>query len=373
MDREPSLAAIVRSCGDSYLRAHRVNAAQRKVLRAIRDCRTPALGGHRQQCDHCGYEHIQWHSCRNRHCPQCQGAARAEWLQARREELLPIPYFHVVFTVPEELNPIALAAPRLFYELLLRAAGQTLVEVGRTKLRVQLGTLCVLHTWGQTLAFHPHVHCVVAGGGFSIDSTHWTSVRKPTFFLPVKVLSRRFRTLICTGLRELSAQQKLPSLPTLGPLLRRIGDRDWVVYSKPPFGGPAQVLAYLASYTHRIAISNGRIVSFRGDQVTFRYRDYAAQNSQKLMTLPAHEFLRRFLHHVVPVRFVRIRYYGFLANRVRHQNIVRARELLGGRDLTLAAPVRASAVPCPICHRGSLRVVAALQPHHASSTFEDSS
>lgn len=243
MDREPSLAAIVRSCGDSYLRAHRVNAAQRKVLRAIRDCRTPALGGHRQQCDHCGYEHIQWHSCRNRHCPQCQGAARAEWLQARREELLPIPYFHVVFTVPEELNPIALAAPRLFYELLLRAAGQTLVEVGRTKLRVQLGTLCVLHTWGQTLAFHPHVHCVVAGGGFSIDSTHWTSVRKPTFFLPVKVLSRRFRTLICTGLRELSAQQKLPSLPTLGPLLRRIGDRDWVVYSKPPFGGPAQVLA----------------------------------------------------------------------------------------------------------------------------------
>lgn len=374
MRAEPDLGAIVRSCGETYCQTHSLTAVQRKALRAIRDCRTPALGGHRDQCDHCGYEHVHWHSCRNRHCPQCQGAARVQWLEARGDELLPVPYFHVVFTLPRELNPIALRAPRLFYPLLLRAAGQTLLDVGKSKLRVQLGALCVLHTWGQTLAFHPHVHCVVAGGGFSIDSPQWRAVRKPTFFLPVRVLSRRFRTLMCTALRDAIAAQKLPPLELdLPHLLRQVGGREWVVYSKPPFGGPAQVLKYLASYTHRIAISNRRIVSFDGQRVTFRYRDYAAGNAQKLMTLDAHEFLRRFLLHVVPTRLVRIRYYGFLANRVRHANVARARELLGSRAPDHGPVATPGSTPCPRCHRGAMHIIARIEPVHRSPRFEDSS
>jgi hypothetical protein len=266
---ESDLGAIVRYCGESFLSTHRTTAAQRKAMRAIGACRTPALGGTRQQCDHCGHEHIQWRSCRNRACPRCQASARREWLEARSAELLSVPYFHVVFTVPEELNVLALHTPRVFYDLLFRAVGATLTDIAYSRLQAQIGALCVLHTWGQTLVLHPHIHCVIPGGGFSLDHTRWLGLRKPSFFLPVRVLSRRFRTLLCSALREAWRIGKLKVPATaladsvaLDLLLARASAKEWVVYAKAPFGGPSQVLGYLANYTHRIAISNSRIVSF---------------------------------------------------------------------------------------------------------------
>jgi hypothetical protein len=378
---ESDLGAIVRACGEDYCRTHRTTAAQRKALRAIGACRTPALGGTRQQCDHCGHEHIQWHSCRNRACPRCQASARRAWLDARSAELLPVPYFHVVFTVPEELNVLALHAPRVFYDLLFRTVGATLTDIARSRLRAQIGALCVLHTWGQTLVLHPHIHCVIPGGGFSADRSRWLSTRKPTFFLPVRVLSRRFRTLLCGSLREVwrSGKLKVPAAivadsVALDLLLARASAKEWVVYAKAPFGGPAQVLGYLANYTHRIAISNSRIVSFNGQHVGFRYRDYAHGNQPKIMSLTAGEFLRRFLLHVVPRRFVRIRYYGFMANRVRTNNLNRARELIGDKTVALTQrDQRPDEHRCPRCGEGFMRDVVEIDPATATPRYEDSS
>jgi hypothetical protein len=378
---ESDLGAIVRSCGESYCHTHRTTAGQRKAMRAIGACRTPALGGQQQQCDRCGYEHIQWHSCRNRACPRCQASARREWLEARSAELLPVPYFHVVFTVPEELNVLALHAPRVFYDRLFRAVGATLTDVARSKLDLQVGALCVLHTWGQTLVLHPHIHCVVPGGGFSAHGTRWIGVRKPTFFLPVKVLSRRFRTHLCLSLRQAwdrgvlkVPERVLTSSAALDVLLARASAKEWVVYAKAPFGGPAQVLAYLANYTHRIAISNSRILGFDGERVSFRYRDYAHENVSKTMTLEAGEFLRRFLMHVVPARFVRIRYYGFMANRVRADSVERARVLLGAQKPVLTQthgkPVEQ---PCLQCGQGVMRIVGPIESQPSWPLYEDSS
>ncbi len=292
-----------------------------------------------------------------------------------------MPYFHVVFTVPEELNVLALHAPRLFYDLLFRAVGTTLTDIARSRLHAQIGALSVLHTWGQTLTLHPHIHCVVPGGGFSLDAKRWIGVRKPTFFLPVRVLSRRFRTLLCCSLREAFRAGTLkvpvtvlPDSVALDRLLARASTKQWVVYAKAPFGGPAHVLAYLANYTHRIAISNSRIVSFDGKQVTFRYRDYANGNAQKTMRLSADEFLRRFLLHVVPRRFVRIRYYGFMANRVRTYNLARARELIGVKPVALPQrDLRPDEHRCPSCGEGIMRDAGAVEPEPASPRFEDSS
>jgi hypothetical protein len=364
MTAEHDLGAIVRARSETFLRNRRTTAAQRKALRAIGACRTSALGGQRQQCDRCGHEHVQWHSCRNRSCPRCGAAARARWLEARRAELLPVPYFHVVFTVPEVLNVFALHAPRVFYDLLFRAAGQTLVDVARSRLQIQPGCLCVLHTWGQTLTLHPHIHCVVPGGGFSVHGRQWRSPAKSTFFLPVRVLSRRFRTLLTRSLRQASRdgtltlpQRALADSVAVDLLLARASRTDWVVYCKPPFGGPEQVLAYLANYTHRIAISNSRISSFDGERVRFRYRDYARGNSEKLITLHVDEFLRRFLLHVLPPRLVRIRYYGFLANRTRTNRIDLARQLIGGRFLPPTSPMPADDHRCPYCGTGTLRII----------------
>lgn len=364
MAAEPDLGAIVRARSEIFLRNHRTTAAQRKALRAIGACRTPALGGQRQQCDRCGHEHIQWHSCRNRSCPQCGAAARARWLEARGAELLPVPYFHVVFTVPEVLNPIALHAPRIFYDLLFRAAGAALVDVAHSRLQIQPGCLCVLHTWGQTLTLHPHIHCVVPGGGFSTHGRQWRATTKSSFFLPVKVLSRRFRGLLVRSLRQAwrEGELRLPERVVADSvafdlLLARACATEWVVYCKPPFGGPAQVLAYLANYTHRIAISNSRIVSFAGQRVCFRYRDYAHGNAQKLLTLDADEFLRRFLLHVLPPRLVRIRYYGFLANRTRAHSIDLARQLIGQRFVPPLSLRSAADHRCPQCGAGTLHVV----------------
>lgn len=383
MEARSDLGAIVRARSEILPRTRRTTSAQRKALRAIGACRTPALGGHREQCDHCGHEHIQWHSCRHRACPQCGGAARAAWLERRERELLEVPYFHVVFTIPEELNPIALHQPRIFYGLLFRAVGATLTEIARSRLRVEIGALAVLHTWSQTLVLHPHVHCVVPGGGFSPDGTRWSSVRKPTFFLPVKVLSRRFRTNLCAMLREAWLSGKLrpasAGLPesVFETLLAGVRSRDWVVYCKPPFAGPAHVLGYLANYTHRIAISNARILSFDGEHVTFRYRDSARQNSQRTMTLGADEFLRRFLLHVLPSRFVRIRYYGFLANRLRAQRIQLARKLIPSRPSTAARAPEEATEPkprsCPHCATGVMRRVALVLPQQSPPAYQDSS
>lgn len=381
MATESDLGAIVRACGESYCHTHRTTAVQRKALRAIGACRTPALGGQRQQCDRCGYEHIQWHSCRNRACPRCQSAARREWLEARSAELLPVPYFHVVFTVPEELNVLALYAPRVFYALLFRAVGATLTDVARSKLHLNLGALCVLHTWGQTLVLHPHIHCVVPGGGFPADRSRWIGVRKSTFFLPVKVLSRRFRTLLTSSLREawrngaLTVPARvLSDSVALDLLLARASAKEWVVYAKAPFGGPAQVLAYLANYTHRIAISNSRILGFDSQHVTFRYRDYAHGNTSKTMTLDTGEFLRRFLMHVVPSRFVRIRYYGFMANRLRAKSIEQARARLGASKPPLLQPPPEPAQRlCIRCARGIMRPVCTIEPQDSWTRYEDSS
>lgn len=369
MDAEHDLGAIVRARSEIFLRNHRTTAAQRKALRAIGACRTAALGGQRQQCDRCGHEHIQWHSCRNRACPRCGAAARARWLDARRAELLPVPYFHVVFTVPEALNPIALHAPRVFYDLLFRAAGGALVDVARSRLQIEPGCLCVLHTWGQTLTLHPHIHCVVPGGGFSTRSRQWRST-KSSFFLPVRVLSRRFRTLLLASLRDAWHAGTLPLPVSLiadsvafDLLLARCGATEWVVYCKPPFGGPRQVLTYLANYTHRIAISNSRIVSFDGQRVRFRYRDYAHGNTEKILSLDVDEFLRRFLLHVPPRGLVRIRYYGFMANRKRAPSIELARASVAvgvTPPPPLTSPV--ANVLCPRCGVGTLRVAGYVSP-----------
>ena len=379
MSAEHDLGAIVRARSKTFLRTHRTTAAQRKALRAIGACRTPALGGQRQQCDRCGHEHIQWHSCRNRACPRCGAAARARWLEARRGELLPVPYFHVVFTVPETLNVLALHAPRVFYDLLFRAAGGALVDVAHSRLQIQPGCLCVLHTWGQTLTLHPHIHCVVPGGGFSVHGHQWRSAAKSTFFLPVRVLSRRFRSLLIRFLRKAwrEGTLKLPERVladsvALDLLLARAAATDWVVYCKPPFGGPEQVLAYLANYTHRIAISNSRILSFDGKRVCFRYRDYANGNAEKLLTLEVDEFLRRFLLHVLPPRLVRIRYYGFLANCTRARSIDLARQLIGGRFLPPVPPLSTDGHRCPHCGTGTLRVIGTVPAERPPPSREDS-
>ena len=376
MAAEADLGAIVRARSEIFLRTRRTTAAQRKALRAIGACRTPALGGQRQQCDRCGHEHIQWHSCRNRSCPRCGAAARTRWLEARRSELLPVPYFHVVFTVPEVLNPLALHAPRVFYDLLFRAAGGALIDLARSRLQIQPGCLCVLHTWGQTLTLHPHIHCVVPGGGFSVHDQRWHLTAKSAFLLPVKVLSRRFRSLLTKSLREawhegtLSVPQRVVAdSVAFDLLLARAGATDWVVYCKPPFGGPDQVLAYLANYTHRIAISNSRLVCFDGDRVCFRYRDYAHGNAEKVLALDVDEFLRRFLLHVLPPKFVRIRYYGFMANRARARSIELARRSTDQYFVPPVSPPQSGDRRCPQCRLGTLRIVEVVAPERPPPSF----
>ncbi|HEY0142067.1 MAG TPA: transposase [Thermoanaerobaculia bacterium] len=266
MDAEASLGAIVRAKGGELLEKLPVNTAQRKVMRAMADCRSAALSGHRDGCDSCGYEHVFWNSCRDRHCPGCGGEARERWLNARRDEVLDVPYFHVVFTIPDILNVLALHGPEVIYAILLRCAGQALLDLGASRLGARMGVLAVLHTWGQTLAFHPHVHCVVPGGGFSRDGRRWARVPKVDFLFAVKALSRHFRTLFCNAAREaygagtlVLPAEVVANAQALDLLFARSYRTDWHVYAKPPFGGPEHVLGYLANYTHRIAISNRRI------------------------------------------------------------------------------------------------------------------
>jgi hypothetical protein len=331
MSRPPfEVADLVRTAGRAFIEHNRawIRWTHIKVLLAIARCRTAALGGHIDECVRCGHRAtISYNSCRNRHCPKCQTGARERWIHARRRELLPSPYVHVVFTLPPQLASLALQNKKLIYGLLLRASAETLLEVARNPrhLGAEIGFFSVLHTWNQKLQLHPHVHCVVPAGGLSLDHTRWIRSR-PRFFLSIQVLRRVFRGKFVAGLKStfqhhqlhLSGDLALLAQPKIfAAWLRPLFRKDWIVYSKPPFGGPEYVLQYLGRYTHRVAISNHRLVSLADGQVTFRWRDSAHNNEQKLMSLSLDEFLRRFLLHLLPKGFVRIRHFGFLANRRR--------------------------------------------------------
>ncbi len=376
------VAEVIRSCYDEFLEEYGagLTPAQRRALDDLTACRTAALGGHVLGCPECGYQEISYNSCGNRHCPKCYGTASAHRLDAQAADLLEVPYFHVVFTLPRALDPIALADPREVYGLLMRAAAETLIEVAADPkhLGAEIGVLAVLHTWGQNLELHPHVHCVVPGGGPSPDGSRWIGCR-PGFFLPVRVLSRVFRGKFLAGLRAAFTSGRLRLAGDPGPLAGReeferpvseaVGT-DWVVYAKPPFGGPELVLKYLARYTHRAAISNDRLLELEDGRVRFRWKDYAHGGRWRTMTLSAVEFVRRFLMHVLPAGFVRIRHYGLLANRHRREKLALCRELLGvaaseveGEELTApregcnpVTPTRA----CPVCGAGRLAVIAEL-------------
>jgi len=343
------VADILRAQGDHFLDRYRssLDFQQFKAFRAIQSCRTAALGGHVDLCPQCGHQAISYNSCRNRSCPKCQTQARERWLAARQRELLPTDYFHVVFSVPHELNVLALDNARRFYELLFTASAQTLLEVAADPrhLGAEIGVISILHTWGQNLLLHPHIHCAIPAGGLSLDHHRWIHSRD-SFFLPVKVLSRVFRGKFLAGLKRLYCGQKLrcagPSAALadsqqFAQLLRRLHRRDWMVYAKPAFGGPTQVLRYLGRYTHRVAISNHRLLAFDGERVTFRWKDYAHGGKWGQMTLGVSEFLRRFFLHVLPKAFVRIRHFGFLANRFRVPRVSLCRQLLTHLSCTAAA------------------------------------
>jgi hypothetical protein len=329
------LADIFRQYGPAYRQAHSLPLHQHRLMQAIETCRTPRLGGVVEMCDHCQFTHIRYRSCRNRHCPKCQGIARERWLADRRTELLPTEYFHVVFTVPEPIASLAFYNKSVVYNILFRATAQTLLAIAEERLGLELGFFCVLHSWGQNLHFHPHLHCVVPGGGLSADHERWIAAKRG-FLLPVTVLARRFRRLMIEALTKAYADGELQFFGDLAPLrdpiafarfLTPLKHKDWVVYAKPPFGGPARVLEYLGRYTHRVAISNQRLLALQDGQVSFSWTDYR-DSLRKVMTVSAEQFIRLFLQHALPPGFQRIRYYGFLANCHRADKLVLCRSLL---------------------------------------------
>ena len=375
------VADIFRRHGEAFRQAHagHLGGVERRIMSAITACRTAVLGGHVEQCDDCGATRIAYNSCRNRHCPKCQGLARAQWLAERQAELLPAPYFHVVFTLPVPVGEIAFQNKAIVYAILFRAAAETLATIAADPrhLGAKLGMTMVLHTWGQTLLHHPHIHCVVPGGGPSLDGTRWVACR-PGFFLPVRVLARLFRRLFLRelenafGAGKLRFFGKLANLAEPQAFARRLGELrrlDWVVYAKAPFGGPEQVLAYLGRYTHRVAIANSRLISLSDGNVRFTWKDYRANGNAKVMMLAADEFIRRFLLHTLPDGFHRIRHYGFLANGGRGDNIALCRKLLDKRHASAGCepardPARGDRVHtakdfaiCPECG-GSMRHIA---------------
>lgn len=324
------LGDIVRGEGARYLQTRFVPSHQRKALRDIARCRTEAMGSVTAKCDKCGAPYRLFCSCRNRSCPLCQSEARQKWLEARLGEILPGEYLQVVFSTPRELDVLALYCPEEFYDAVMRAAGQAVIDVGRSELRARLGCHAHLQTWGQSMAFHVHVHCVVPCGGFSEDGSKWIAFSPDD--LPRKALSNRFRALLCKGIRSAARQGKLDGLPatvSVEKILTKVMTREWSVYAKPPFGGAEKLFEYLSRYVYRVAITNDRIESYENGRVTFRWRDYRHGNQEKPCTMEAQEFLRRYLMHVPPRGFVRIRSYGFLGNRNRKQNLERARQLIG--------------------------------------------
>ena len=401
MDRPRlEVADVFRCYGSDYRLQHgaSMSMAQRRVMTAIEVCRTAVLGGHLEQCDHCGHQRNAYNSCADRHCPKCQSFARAQWLEDRQSELLDTQYFHVVFTVPEQIATIAYQNKRELYGILFRATAQTLFTIAADPkhLGAEIGFFAVLHTWGQNLFHHPHLHCVVPGGGLSANGSQWIACRDG-FFLSVRVLSKLFRRLFLEKLVDAFDAGKLKFFSSLEPLQNPSSFRDylaplretaWVVYAKRPFAGPEQVLDYVGRYTHRVAISNNRLLDIAEAKVSFRYKDYRHDAQQKTMTLQAQEFIRRFLFHVLPEGFQRIRYYGFLANRYREQKLTRCRELLGMPAPGPAASetstdyskryeelTGSSLWKCPVCHQGRMLVIEILprSPHRHLTPIKDTS
>jgi len=346
-----------------------------RILRALLACRTPALGGHRYRCEECGQTHFVPHSCRNRHCPLCQGQAAREWLDQQQRALLPVPYFHLVFTLPHVLNPLIRQNQRTLYTLLFQLASQTLLQFGQNRFGAQLGITAVLHTWSQTLMDHYHLHCIVTGGGLSSDNSRWASA--PAHYLfPVRALSEVYRGKFLSALEKFHAKGELVFEGQLAPLagrgqftelLRLAARQKWVVYAKQPFAGPLQVLTYLSRYTHRVAISPRRLLALDDQRrtVTIAWRDYADHSKRKTMTLQVEEFLRRFCLHLLPERFVKIRHYGFLGNRQRHKRVPLARELLvksGVPSPSLPLPAPPPAPACPFCGSEKLLLIQIVEP-----------
>jgi Putative transposase/Transposase zinc-binding domain len=391
------VADVFRHFGPTFRDQHAasLSAAQRHAMIAIERCRTAALGGHVEWCGDCGHQRVSYNSCRNRNCPKCQGLARAQWLEDRQAELLDVPYFHVVFTVPAQIEVIAFQNQTVVYDILFRAASETLRRIAADPkhLGAEIGFLGVLHSWGQALTHHPHIHFLVPGGGIAPDGQSWIACR-PGFFLPVQVLSRLFRGLFLhylekafTGgdLNFFSAHRHLHEPATFRRYLAPAHNTEWVVYAKRPFAGPAQVLDYVGRYTHRVAISNNRLVSMDDGKVRFHWRDYRDDNRQKTMALPAEEFIRRFLIHVLPDGFHRIRYFGFLGNCHRARKLALCRELLG-----MAPPGPADEQPadyrdrfealtglslrvCPYCHSGTMVVIDCIAPLRVCQPVPDTS
>jgi hypothetical protein len=387
MDRPRfELADVFRCYGADYRQKHgaSMSVAQRRVMTAIEVCRTAVLGGHLEMCDHGGHQRNAYNSCANRHCPKCQSLARAKWLEDRQSELLNTQYFHVVFTVPEEISTIAYHNKRQVYGILFRAAAETLrtIAADPKHLGAQIGFFAVLHTWGSNLLHHPHLHCVVSGGGLSADGSQWIYCRNG-FFLSVRVLSRLFRRLfleqLCNAfdagnLEFFSSLESLQDPSAFRNYLAPLREVEWVIYAKRPFAGPEQVLDYVGRYTHRVAVSNNRLLDIAEGKVSFRYKDYRHEAQQKTMTLQAEEFIRRFLLHVLPEGFQRIRYYGFLANRYRQQKLARCRDLLDTSQPEPAASkvnndyrdryeelTGSSLWQCPVCHQGRMLIIEILQ------------
>jgi Putative transposase/Transposase zinc-binding domain len=394
------VADIFRRYGEAYRQNYGapLSTAQRRVMTAIEVCRTAALGGHLERCDSCLYERPCYDSCRDRHCPKCQSLARAEWVEKRKAQILQTHYFHVVFTLPEQIAAIAYQNKDLVYGILFRATAATLSTIAADpkRLGAEIGFFAVLHTWGQNLLHHPHLHCVVPGGGISPDGARWISCR-PRFFLPIRVLSCLFRRLFLRYLQEAFDARQLSFFSSLEALrdpqvfhrhLDPVRNMKWVVYAKAPFAGPQQVMDYIGRYTHRVAISNHRIVDIENGQVKFNWRDYRDNHQQKSMTLSAEEFMRRFLLHVLPSGFHRIRYYGFLGNRYRKQKLELCRQLLGmtpcNESSSQSQPcqdyrdryeklTRHSLRECPVCHRGRMITVKLLAKSRSPPAIADSS
>ena len=386
------MADLFRRHGADYRKRHRLPLDQLRVMRAIETCRTAALGGHVERCGHCHHQRISYNSCRNRHCPKCQNLARTEWVERRKRELLPIEYFHIVFTIPESLNALALQNRKVVYKLLFETSARTLETIAADPqhLGARMGFFSILHTWGQNLLHHPHVHCVATGGGISLDGTRWIGCR-PGFFLSVRVLSRLFRRLFTEALEaayqqgQLQFHGELAGLAEgLPHLLAELADTEWVVYAKPPFGGPQQVIEYLGRYTHRVAIANQRLRAFDPESVSFEYKDYHSKHRHKSrqMTVSAGEFIRRFLLHTLPAGFQRIRHYGLLASRNKKENLNLCRRLLGvvaellpTREQIAAhiEPIVAPFTRCPVCSIGQMVRVEVLPAVRYSRPLADSS
>jgi hypothetical protein len=401
MDRPKlEVADVFRRYGAAYRQQHgaSMSTGQLRVMSAIEVCRTAALGGHLERCDQCGYERNCFNSCRDRHCPKCQSLSRAQWIEDRQAELLEAPYFHVVFTVPEEIATIAYQNKKVVYGILFHTTAETLTTIAADPehLGAEIGFFAVFHSWGQNLQFHPHLHCVVPGGGLSPDGQRWISCQ-PNFFLPVRVLSHLFRRLFLEALQKAFDSRKLRFFGRLGPLREHLNfarhcaelkDHEWVVYAKRPFAGPQQVLDYVGRYTHRVAISNNRLLDIENDQVCFQWKDYRSGGQVKTMALSADEFIRRFLLHVLPNGLQRIRYYGFLGNRYRKKKLDQCRRLLGMHipdpHIEVAAQqdyrdqyedlTGSSLRQCPQCRCGHMVLVAMLpkSPNDLPATIDSS-